>query len=54
MFAGAGLSGRDLQAEVRSVDIMPTVLRAMGIQPTFPMDGVAYALPTATKRGHQD
>jgi hypothetical protein len=52
VFAGAGLSARDLHAEVRSVDIMPTVLRAMGIQPTFPMDGVAYALPSATKRGH--
>jgi len=52
VFAGAGLSARDLHAEVRSVDIMPTVLRAMGIQPTFPMDGVAYALPTATKRGY--
>jgi hypothetical protein len=52
VFAGAGLSARDLHAEVRSVDIMPTVLRAMGIQPTSPMDGVAYALPSATKRGH--
>lgn len=46
VFAGAGLSGKDLQAEVRSVDIMPTVLRAMGIAPTYPMDGVAYALPS--------
>lgn len=46
VFAGAGLSGKDLRAEVRSVDIMPTILRAMGIAPTFPMDGVAYALPT--------
>jgi hypothetical protein len=46
VFAGAGLSSRDLRAEVRSVDIMPTVLRAMGIEPTFPMDGVAYPLIT--------
>jgi hypothetical protein len=52
VFAGAGLSARDLHAEVRSVDIMPTVLRAMGIQPTYPMDGVAYTLPMATKRAH--
>jgi GTP cyclohydrolase II len=37
------------QDEVRSVDIMPMILRAMGIQPTYPMDGVAYPLPT--KRG---
>lgn len=46
VFAGAGLSSRDLRAEVRSVDIMPTVLKAMGIEPTFPMDGVAYPLIT--------
>ena len=50
VFAGAGLSSKDLQSEVRSVDIMPMILRAMGIQPTFPMDGVAYLLPT--KHGH--
>ncbi len=50
VFAGAGLSSKDLHSEVRSVDIMPMILRAMGIQPTFPMDGVPYALPT--KRGH--
>ena len=49
VFAGAGLSSRDLRAEVRSVDIMPTVLRAMGIRPTHPMDGIAYRLP---RRGH--
>lgn len=45
VFAGAGLSGRDLSDPVRSVDIMPTILRAMGIAPTHPMDGVAYPLP---------
>jgi arylsulfatase A-like enzyme len=45
VFAGAGLSGQDLGAQVRSVDIMPTILKAMGIRPTYPMDGVAYALP---------
>jgi hypothetical protein len=48
VFAGAGLSGKDLAAEVRSVDILPTILKAMGIQPTYPMDGVAYTLPTST------
>jgi hypothetical protein len=46
VFAGADLSSRDLHAEVRSVDIMPTILREMGIPATYPMDGVAYALPT--------
>ena len=45
VFAGAGLSSRDLHAEVRSVDIMPTILRAMGIAVTYPMDGVGYPLP---------
>jgi arylsulfatase A-like enzyme len=30
---------------VRSVDIMPTILRAMGITPTYDMDGKAYTLP---------
>jgi predicted AlkP superfamily pyrophosphatase or phosphodiesterase len=29
----------------RTVDIMPTVLRTMGIAPTAPMDGTAYNLP---------
>jgi arylsulfatase A-like enzyme len=50
VFAGGGLSSHDLDAEVRSVDIMPMILRAMGIQPTYPMDGVAYPLPM--KHGH--
>jgi hypothetical protein len=45
VFAGADLSRQDLRAEVRSVDIMPTILRAMGIAPTFMMDGKAYKLP---------
>jgi hypothetical protein len=51
VFAGAGLSSHDLRSEVRSVDIMPMILRAMGIAPTSPMDGIAYALPT--ERGHR-
>jgi hypothetical protein len=46
VFAGAGLSSKDLKSEVRSVDIMPMILKAMGIQPTYPMDGIAYPLPT--------
>jgi arylsulfatase A-like enzyme len=32
-------------AKFRTVDIMPTVLRTMGIAPTAPMDGTAYDLP---------
>ena len=30
---------------MRSVDILPTILKQMGIRPIFPMDGVAYKLP---------
>ncbi len=45
VFAGADLSGKDLRGQVRSVDIMPTILRAMGIAPTYAMDGTAYDLP---------
>jgi hypothetical protein len=49
VFAGANLSSQDVWAGVRSVDIMPTILRAMGITATYPMDGIAYALPTRKK-----
>lgn len=45
IFAGSGLGSTDLQAKIRSVDIMPTVLKAMGIPITSPMDGRAYNLP---------
>ncbi len=45
VFAGGGLSSKDLHSEVRSVDIMPTLLRTLGIEPDAPMDGVAYKLP---------
>ncbi len=50
VFAGANTSARDLRAPVRSVDIMPTILRAMGISPTSAMDGTAYELPTRRRR----
>jgi len=46
VFAGGGVGSRDLTGGVRSVDIMPTVLRAMQIRPTHRLDGRAYALPT--------
>ena len=45
VFAGAGLTSKDLHSEVRSVDIMPTILETMGIAPTYEMDGRAYDLP---------
>ena len=31
---------------------MPTILRAMGIAPTRPMDGIAYELPTLKRGRH--
>lgn len=42
VFYGAGASSKDNRAAIRSVDIMPTVLKAMGIKPTAPLDGRAY------------
>jgi len=47
VFAGAHLTGRDIDAPVRSVDVMPTILGAMGIEPDQPMDGIAYSLGKA-------
>lgn len=45
VFGGWRLSDEDLRAPVRSVDIMPTILKTMGIAPTYDMDGTAYRLP---------
>jgi hypothetical protein len=45
VFAGGGVSSRDLKGAVRSVDITPTVLRALGIPVTAPIDGNGYRLP---------
>ena len=42
---GGGVGAQDLTGGVRSVDIMPTVLKAMQIRPTHRLDGRAYALP---------
>jgi arylsulfatase A-like enzyme len=45
VFYGAGVGdGRQLDP-IRSVDIMPTVLREMGIPRTYPTDGTAYQIP---------
>ena len=49
VFAGGGVSHKDLRDEVRSVDIMPTILKALGITPTYDMDGIAYDLPLAKR-----
>ena len=46
VFAGGGVGAKDLRAGVRSVDIMPTILKAMDIKPTHRLDGRAYPLPT--------
>jgi hypothetical protein len=45
LFGGGVVGSRDLRAPVHSVDILPTVLRELGVEPTYPLDGVAYRLP---------
>jgi hypothetical protein len=45
VFYGAGVGSRDSNAPLRSVDIMPTVLRAMGIRGDDDIDGRAAPLP---------
>jgi hypothetical protein len=45
VFAGAGAGARDSAQRLRSVDILPTVLRAMGIRADPGMDGRAVELP---------
>ena len=48
VFAGGGVGAKDLRGGVRSVDIMPTILKTMGIKPMHKLDGRAYELP----KGH--
>jgi hypothetical protein len=45
VFAGGGVGSKDLKGGVRSVDIMPTILKALNIKPTHKLDGRAYELP---------
>ena len=45
VFAGDGVGSKDLRGGVRSVDIVPTILKAMQITPTHKLDGRAYQLP---------
>jgi arylsulfatase A-like enzyme len=45
VFAGAGAGSRDSAYPLRSVDILPTVLRTMGIPADPGMDGRAVELP---------
>jgi hypothetical protein len=51
VFAGADLSRTDLQAPVRSVDVMPMLLKHMGIAVDPGLDGVGYTLPTRPSWG---
>ncbi|MGI8613782.1 MAG: sulfatase-like hydrolase/transferase [Nocardioidaceae bacterium] len=45
-FYGAGVTaGSHPRASIRSVDVMPTVLRAMGIRESHHTDGKAYDIP---------
>jgi arylsulfatase A-like enzyme len=45
VFAGGGVGPSDLKGAVRSVDIMPTVMKALHIPSEHAMDGKAYQLP---------
>jgi arylsulfatase A-like enzyme len=46
VFAGDGVTaGRTPAGPMRSVDILPTILREMGIERSHPMDGHSYRLP---------
>jgi hypothetical protein len=46
VFAGAGVGPRDSQYPLRSVDILPTILRKLGIAARPGLDGKAVTLPT--------
>jgi hypothetical protein len=46
VFAGSDVGPRDSHHALRSVDILPTVLRKMGIKPGSGLDGRAVVLPT--------
>jgi arylsulfatase A-like enzyme len=46
VFAGSDVGPRDPHHALRSVDILPTVLRKMGIKPGSGLDGKAVKLPT--------
>jgi hypothetical protein len=46
VFAGAGIGKHDSKAPMRSVDILPTILRQMGIAPRPGLDGAAQEIPT--------
>jgi hypothetical protein len=45
VFAGSDVGPRDSHHALRSVDILPTVLRKMGIKPGPGLDGKAVELP---------
>jgi hypothetical protein len=46
VFAGADVGSRDSSRPLRSVDILPTILRKMGIRARPGLDGHAATLPT--------
>jgi hypothetical protein len=45
VFAGAGVGPRDSRFPLRSVDILPTILRTIGIRARPGLDGHAVTLP---------
>jgi hypothetical protein len=51
VFAGADVGSRDSHHPLRSVDILPTILRKLGIPARAGLDGRAVPLPTAGRGG---
>ena len=45
VFAGAGVGKKDSKAPMRSIDILPTILKQMQIAPRADLDGTAQAVP---------
>lgn len=44
VFWSKGMQGRSADESFRTADVLPTILKAMGIKPTAPMDGRAHWL----------
>jgi arylsulfatase A-like enzyme len=45
VFSWPGFAPKVRGEQIRLVDILPTTMRLMGMRPTAPLDGKAYALP---------
>jgi hypothetical protein len=48
IFSWPGLQATVSPVEITNVDILPTILQVLGIEPTYPLDGEAVLLPRAS------